>query len=134
MKERTWRKSGSRRKSAAAYRKVSRRCKSGTGQGKIVRNKWTRAKAARGIQKGRTCHEGRKSVKDLGGGRPRYLRKRDLKKLRLERTGKLDTTFSKITILEIAKRCQIHCWDAEAQELDLVKGLIPSKMEKRNGG
>jgi hypothetical protein len=42
----------------------------------IIRNKWTRAKAERGIQKVRTRHEGRKRVKDLGGGR-------DLGKLRL---------------------------------------------------
>jgi hypothetical protein len=72
-------------------------------KGIIVRNKWTRAKAERGIQKVRTHHEGRKRVKDLGGGRPRYLRKRDLKKLRLESTENLDMTFSKTTILEIAK-------------------------------
>jgi hypothetical protein len=43
-------------------------------------------------------------VKDLGGRRPRYLKKRDLKKLRLEGTGKLGTTFRKTTKLEIAKR------------------------------
>jgi hypothetical protein len=48
--------------------------------------------------------QGRNAVKDLGGGRPRYLRKRDLKMLQLESTGNLDTTFMKTTKLRIAKR------------------------------
>jgi hypothetical protein len=48
--------------------------------------------------------QGRNAVKDLGGGRPRYLRKRDLKMLLLESTGNLDTTFRKTTRLGIAKR------------------------------
>jgi hypothetical protein len=153
-KERTRGKSGYRRKSAAACRKVSRRAKvawrkrklvrrTGTQEncrprkefsltgirmthctkvarrkGNIVRNKWIRAKAERGIQKVRTRYKGRKIVKGLGGGRPRYLRIRDLKKLRLESTGNLDTTFSKTTRLEIAKRIarstagmrKIKCW------------------------
>jgi hypothetical protein len=103
------------------------RCK-----GNIVRNKWTRAKAWRGIQKMRTRHEGRKRVKDLSGGRPRYLRKRDLKKLRLESTGKLDTIFSKTTRLEIAKRIvrsavgmrKLKCWA-------LWRGRPPPKRKKK---
>jgi hypothetical protein len=48
----------------------------------IVRIKWARAKDERGIQRVRTLrdrvwmhHEGRKGVKDLGSGRPRYLKK-----------------------------------------------------------
>jgi hypothetical protein len=57
-------------------------------KGNIVRNKWTRAKSERGIQKVLTRHEGRKRVKGVGGGRQRYLRKRDLKKLRVESMGK----------------------------------------------
>jgi hypothetical protein len=48
--------------------------------------------------------QGRNAVKDLGGGRPRYLSKRDLKMLQLESTGNLDTTFRKTTRLGIAKR------------------------------
>jgi hypothetical protein len=48
--------------------------------------------------------QGKNAVKDLGGGRPRYLRKRELKMLQLESTGNLDTTFRKTTRLGIAKR------------------------------
>jgi hypothetical protein len=48
--------------------------------------------------------QGRNAVKDLGGGRPRYLRKRDLKMLQLESTGNLDRTFRKTTRLGIVKR------------------------------
>jgi hypothetical protein len=43
-------------------------------------------------------------VKDLGGGRPRYLKKRDLKKLRRESTGNVNETLRMTTGLEIAKR------------------------------
>jgi hypothetical protein len=43
-------------------------------------------------------------MKDLGGGRPQYLREWDLKKLRLKSVGNVDTTFSKTTGLRIAKR------------------------------
>jgi hypothetical protein len=82
-KERTRGHRASRRKSTAACSKVSRRAKVARRKGNIVRNKWTRAKAERGIQEVRTRHEGKKGVKDLGGGRPRYLRKRDVKKLGL---------------------------------------------------
>jgi hypothetical protein len=48
--------------------------------------------------------QGRNAVKDLGSGRPQYLRKRDLKMLQLESTGNLDTTFRKTMRLGIAKR------------------------------
>jgi hypothetical protein len=48
--------------------------------------------------------QGRNAVKDLGGGRPRYLGKRDLKLLQLESKGNFDTTFRKTTRLGIAKR------------------------------
>jgi hypothetical protein len=48
--------------------------------------------------------QSRNAVKDLGGRRLRYLRKRDLKMLQLESTGNLDTNFRKTTRLENAKR------------------------------
>jgi hypothetical protein len=54
----------------------------------IVRNRWTRTKDERGIQRVwtlrervQTLHKDRKGVKDLGSGWPQYLKKRDLKKL-----------------------------------------------------
>jgi hypothetical protein len=72
-------------------------------KGNNVRNKWTRAKSERVIQKVPTHHEGRKRVKDLGSRWPQCLRIQDLKKLRMESTGNLDTTFSKTTRLGIAK-------------------------------
>jgi hypothetical protein len=55
---------------AVALRETIHRAKVVRCKGSIVRNKWTKAKAERGIQKMRTRHEGRKKVKDLGGGRP----------------------------------------------------------------
>jgi hypothetical protein len=78
------------------------------------------------------CHEGRKRVKDLGDGRPRYLRKRDLKKLRMESIRILDMTFSKTMRLEIAKQIarstvgmqKIKCWT-------LWRGQPPPKWEKK---
>jgi hypothetical protein len=88
-----------RKELAVARREMTHRAKVARHKGNIVKNKWTRAKAERGIEKVRTRHKGRKRVKDLGGGRPRYLRKRDLKKLRLESMGNLDTAFSKTTRL-----------------------------------
>jgi hypothetical protein len=42
-------------------------------------------------------------VKDLGGGRPRCLRKQYLQKLQLESTAKLNASFGKTTRWEIAK-------------------------------
>jgi hypothetical protein len=57
---------------AAARREMTHRAKAARRKGSIVRNKWTRAKAERGIQKVRKLHEGRKRVKDPGGGRSRY--------------------------------------------------------------
>jgi hypothetical protein len=48
--------------------------------------------------------QGRNTVKDQGGERPRYLRKRDLKVLQLESKGNLDTTFRKTTRLGTTKR------------------------------
>jgi hypothetical protein len=59
-----------RKELAVARREMTRRAKAARRKGNIVRNKWTRAKAERGIQKMRTRHEGRKKMKDLGGGRP----------------------------------------------------------------
>jgi hypothetical protein len=66
---------------AIACREMTHHAKVAQGKGNIIRNRWTRAKAEQGIQKVRKRHEGRKSVKDLGGRQPRYLRKRDLKTL-----------------------------------------------------
>jgi hypothetical protein len=83
---------------------MTHRAKEARHKGNFVRNKWTRAKAERGIQKLRSHHKGRNIVKYLDRGRPRYLRKGDLKNLRLESTGKLETAFSKTTRLEIEKR------------------------------
>jgi hypothetical protein len=51
-----------------------------------------------------TRHDGRKGMKDLGGGRPRYLKKRDLKKRRRESTRNVNETVRITTVLEIAKR------------------------------
>jgi hypothetical protein len=82
---------------------MTRSAKVARRKGNIVRNKWTRAKVERGIQKVRIHHKGRNRVKDLGGRWPRYLKKQAPKKLQLESMGNLDTTFSKTTRLEIAK-------------------------------
>jgi hypothetical protein len=103
-------------------------------KGNIARKKCTRASVVQEIQKVPTRHEGSKRVKDLGGGIPQYLRKRDLKKLRPESTGNLDTTFSKTTRLDCQTNCQIYCWDAEDQELDLVEGRPPPKRKKETPG
>jgi hypothetical protein len=65
-----------RKELAVARREMAHCAKVARRKGNIVRNKWTRAKAERGIQKVRTSHKGRKRVKDLGGGRLHYLRKR----------------------------------------------------------
>jgi hypothetical protein len=66
---------------------VSRRARVAWHKRNVVRNKWTRAKAQRGIrwvrtlrERARTRHEGRNGVKGPGGGRPLYLKKWDLKK------------------------------------------------------
>jgi hypothetical protein len=112
--------------------RMTHRAKVARRKGNIVRNKWTRAKAELGIQKVRTRHEGRKRVKDQGGGRPRYLRKRNLKKLRLESTGNLDTTFSKTTRLEIAKRisrCTVGM--RKIRNWTLWRGRPPQKRKKK---
>jgi hypothetical protein len=71
---------GSRKKFAATCRKVSR--------------------CARVAQRKRN----RKGVTDLGGGRPRHLNKRELKKLRRESSGSVNDTLRKTIGLEIAKR------------------------------
>jgi hypothetical protein len=70
----------------------------------MVRNKCTRAKAEQWIwsvqtlrERVQTSHEGRKRVKDLGGRWPRYLRKRDLKKLQRESTRNVNETLRKTT-------------------------------------
>jgi hypothetical protein len=69
------------------------------------------AESERGIRRVRTLrervrtrHKSRNGVKDLGGGRPRYLEKQDPKKLRQEYTGNINETVRKTTGLEIAKR------------------------------
>jgi hypothetical protein len=103
--------SGSRRKLAASCKKVSHRVRVAWRKRNIVRDKWTRAKAERGIRRVRTLmerlrtrHEGRHGVKDLDGARPRYQKKRDLKKLRRESTRNVNETLRKTTGLEIAKQ------------------------------
>jgi hypothetical protein len=117
---------------AVARREMNHRPKVARRKENIVRNKWTRAKADRGIQKMRTRHEGRKSVNDLGGGRPRYLRKRDLKKRELESTGYLDTTFSKTTRLEIAKQiARSTVGMRRARNWTLWRGRPPPKRKKK---
>jgi hypothetical protein len=95
---------GSERKLAAACRKVSRRVRAAWRERNIVRNKFTRTKDERGIRRVRTRHEGRKGVKGLCGGRPWYLKKRDLKNLRRESRGNVKESLRKTTGLEIAKR------------------------------
>jgi hypothetical protein len=72
---------GSRRKLTAACRMVSRRARVAWDRRNIVRE-YIKAKVERGIrrvralrERVRTRHEGRKGIKDLGGERPRYLRK-----------------------------------------------------------
>lgn len=96
---------------AGACKKVSHSARLAWRKRNIVRNKQTRVKPERGIRrirtlrgKVRTTHEGRREVKDLGGGRSRYLNKRDLKKLRRESTGNVNETLRKTTGLEIAMR------------------------------
>jgi hypothetical protein len=107
-----------------AGKKVSRRTRVAWRKIGIVRKDCTRAKVKRetwrigpprkNLWKDRTVwtlkedmrthNEGRKGLKDLGGGRPQYLKKRDLKKPQLERTGSVTKTYRKSTGLEIAKR------------------------------
>jgi hypothetical protein len=53
---------------AVASRDMSRRAKVARRKGNIVRNKWTRAKVERGIQKVRSRHEIWNIVMYLGHG------------------------------------------------------------------
>jgi hypothetical protein len=105
---------------SVARREMTRRAEVARRKGNIIRNMWARAKAERGIQKVRTRYEGRKSVKDVGGGRLRYLRKRDLKTLRLESTGNIAKTIARL-----------YCWVAEDQKLYVVGGRPPPKRKKK---
>jgi hypothetical protein len=96
---------------AAACRKVSSRARVAWHKRNIIRNKRTRAKDERGIRRERTLgervrtyHEGRNGVKNLDRGRPRYLKKRDLKNLRLESMRNVNEALRKATGPEIAKR------------------------------
>jgi hypothetical protein len=131
LKERTRGYCGSRNRVTVADRKVSRRAAVARRRRDIFAQERTRVKrgtleqlvaarigatlrakmAGRQTSKRRTFvrkrqskHEGKNGVKDLGGGRPRYLRKQDLQKLQLESTGNLNATFGKTTRREIAKR------------------------------
>jgi hypothetical protein len=61
-------------------------------------------RSGRGV---RAHHEGRKGVKELCGGRPRYLKKRDRKKLRRDSTGNVNETLRKTAGMEIAKQISI---------------------------
>jgi hypothetical protein len=101
---------GSWRKLAAACRKVPCHTRVAWHRRNIVRE-YIRAKVEQGIlrvqtlrERVRTHREGRKEKKGLGGRRPRYLRKRDLKKLRQESMGNVNKTHMKTTGLEIVKR------------------------------
>jgi hypothetical protein len=55
---------------AVTCREMTHCAKVARGKGNIVRNRWTWAMAEQGIQKVWTRHEGRRTVKGLGGGRP----------------------------------------------------------------
>jgi hypothetical protein len=104
----------------------------------IVRTKWSRAKAERGIrrvrthrERVRTRHEERKRVKDLGGGWAQYLKKRDLKKLRRESTGNVNETLRKTTGLEITKRIAGYTAGLRTiKDRTLWRGLPPPKRLK----
>jgi hypothetical protein len=76
QKELTWGNCVSQRKLSAPCRKVSYHARVSCHKRNIVRNKWTRAKAERGIWRVQTLREsewmhreGRKGVTDLGGWR-----------------------------------------------------------------
>jgi hypothetical protein len=102
---------GSRRKLAAACRKVSRRARIARNQRGVARRDCIRTNVKQRIRRVRTLrervqtlHEDRKGMKDLGGGCPRYLKKQALKKLQRESTGNAIKTDRKTTGLGIAKR------------------------------
>jgi hypothetical protein len=128
-KERTRGYCGTRKRVTIADRKVSRRAAVARRRRDIFAQERTRVKrgpleqlvaarrgatfrakmAGRETAKRRTFRKKRQSkqqgknrVKNLGGGRPRYLGKRDLRKLQLENTGNLNATLT--TRREIARR------------------------------
>jgi hypothetical protein len=98
----------------------------------MIRNKWIIAKDERGIRRVRmlkeraqTYHEGRKGVKDLGGGQPRYR-----KKLRQKSMGNVNGTLQedhRAGVCEASNRDVRRV--AEDGELDLVEGSTPSGAE-----
>jgi hypothetical protein len=100
-------------------------------KGNIIRNKSSRTKAEKGIQKVQTRHEGRKRVKDLGGRWPQHRRKRYLKKLRLESMGNLDMTFRKTIRLEIAKRTARSTVGMQIRKWTLWRGQPAPKWKKK---
>jgi hypothetical protein len=76
--------------------------------------------------------KGRKGLKDLGGGRPRHLKKRDLKKPQPESTGSVIKTYRKSTGLEISKRiarCNVGL--QRIKDWTLWKVRPPSKRKKK---
>jgi hypothetical protein len=129
------------RKELAAGREITHRTKVGRRKGNILRNKWAKAKAKaeRGIRGVRTLreklrkrHEDTKRVKDLGGGRPRYLRERGLKKLRLESKENVIKTDRKPTGLEIAMRFARSTVGLQRiKDWTLWKGRSPPKQKKK---
>jgi hypothetical protein len=75
----------------------------------------------------RTHYEGRKGLKDLGSGRPRYL-----KKLQLESTGNVIKTYDKTTGLDTVKgiaRSPLRLQKIK-NYIYTVEGSTPSKRKK----
>jgi hypothetical protein len=79
-------------------------------------------------KKRQSKQQGVNGVKDLGGGRPRCLRKQDLKKLQLESTGNLNATLT--TRREIAKRIISSTATEIINIWTLWRGRPPPKRKK----
>jgi hypothetical protein len=80
----------------------------------------------------RNHYEGRKGLKDLGGGRPQYLKKRDLKEPQLESTGSVIKTYRKSSGLEIAERIARSTIGLQRiKDWTSWKGRPPPKWQKK---
>jgi hypothetical protein len=105
----------------------------------VVKSDCTRAKIEQGIrrvrtfiEKVRTHYEGRKGLKDLGGGRPRHLKKWDLKKLQLESTGNVIKIYDKTIIPETVKRiARSPVGLQKVKNWTLWRGWLPPRRKKR---
>jgi lambda repressor-like predicted transcriptional regulator len=155
-KERTRGYCGSQNRVTVADRKVSRRATVARRRRDIFAQERTRVKrgpleqlvaARRGTtfrakmagetakrwtfgRKRQSKQQGINGVKDLGGGRPRYLRKQDLRKLQLESTGNLNATLT--TRWEIARRIVGSAVGLQAINIwTLWRGRPPLKRKKR---